>query len=134
MKFLAMLALVAATAPAQTNLLTVTPPPKLHARRGETVTAKIRAQLKPGYHSNSNTPSDDYLIPFKLTWKADPLEVRKVIYPKAQTEKYAFSEKPLSVFSGDLDIATEFAVPAKAPPGRAEVLSGCRAQRRRQGR
>lgn len=113
--------LLAGTALAQTNLLTVTPPPKLHAKRGEALTAKIRAQLRPGYHCNSNTPSDDYLIPLKLTWNADPLQAGKVIYPKAQMEKYQFSEKPLSVFSGDFDITTEFTVPAKAPSGPAII-------------
>ena len=115
--------LLAGAALAQTNLLTVAPPPKLHAKRGDTVTAKVRAQLRPGYHCNSNTPSDDYLIPLKLTWNADPLQVGKVIYPKPQMEKYQFSEKPLSVFSGDFDITTEFAVPAKALSG-PTIVSG----------
>jgi thiol:disulfide interchange protein DsbD len=113
---------------AQTNLLTVTPPSKLHAKRGETVTATVRAQLRPGYHCNSNTPADAFLIPLKLTWNADPLQVGKIAYPKPQLEKYDFSEKPISVFSGDFDITTEFNVPAKAPNGPAIVTGKLRYQ------
>ncbi len=84
---------------------------------------KIVAQLKPGYHCNSDKPSEDYLIPLKLTWTPAPLEVAEVVYPKPQMEKYAFSEKPLSVYTGDFDIITKFKVPASAPPGPA-VLTG----------
>ena len=119
----ALLAATCGLAFAQTNLLTVMPPAKLHAKRGETVVAKVHAQLRPGYHCNSNTPSDEYLIPLKLTWNAEPLEAGKVVYPKAQMEKYEFSEKPLSVFSGEFDITTEFKVPPKAPNGPA-IISG----------
>ncbi len=85
--------------------------------------AKITAQLRPGYHCNSNTPSDDYLIPLKLNWTAAPLAVAGVVYPKPQMEKYAFSDKPLSVYTGDFEIVTKFKVPASAPPGLA-VISG----------
>ncbi len=37
------------------------------AKPGSTVEAKVSLQLRQGYHVNSNTPSDDYLIPLKLT-------------------------------------------------------------------
>lgn len=108
---------------AQTNVLTIAPPEKVAAKAGAEVPVKIVAQLKPGYHCNSDKPSEDYLIPLKLTWTPAPLEVAEVVYPKPQMEKYAFSEKPLSVYTGDFDIITKFKVPASAPPGPA-VLTG----------
>ena len=120
---ISLLILTCGLASAQTNLLTVTPPSKLHAKKGQSLTATVHAQLRPGYHCNSNTPSDAYLIPLKLIWNADPLQVGKVTYPKPQLEKYSFSEKPISVFSGDFDITTEFSVPAKSPNGPA-IISG----------
>lgn len=123
MRLAAVLALAAGAVFAQQNLLTVAPPPKVRAKHGETVTAKIRAQLQPGYHCNTNLPTDEYMIPLKLTWKADPLVVAKVTYPKGQMEKYEFSDKPISVYTGDFDITTEFSVPAKAPSGPA-IISG----------
>jgi hypothetical protein len=108
---------------AQTNVLTVNPPEKLRIRRGETVAVTVNAQLRPGYHANSNTPSESYLIPLKLTWAADPLESVEVVYPKARMEKYEFSEKPLSVVSGNFDVVTKFRAPSNASAGPA-ILTG----------
>jgi hypothetical protein len=105
------------------NVLTITPSPRQQAKRNETLTAKVHAKISPGYHANSNKPNEDYLIPMKLTWKADPMEVVDVAFPKAQQEKYQFSEKPVSVFSGDFEITTTFKVPASATPG-LTIVSG----------
>jgi thiol:disulfide interchange protein DsbD len=107
----------------QGNVLTIAPPEKVTAKAGSTIPVKTVAQLRTGYHCNSDKPSDEYLIPLKLTWNAAPLEVAEVVYPKPQMEKYAFSEKPLSVYTGDFEIITKFKVPATAAPGPA-VLSG----------
>ena len=93
------------------------------AKAGTTVEVKLPVQLRSGYHCNSDKPSDEYLIPLKLTWSAAPLEVAEVVYPKPQMEKYSFSEKPLSVYTGEFQIVTKFKVPAGAAPGPA-VLTG----------
>jgi DsbC/DsbD-like thiol-disulfide interchange protein len=116
-------ALTSLTCFAQTNVLSVAPPEKLTAKAGTTLTATLKVQLKPGYHCNSNKPSDEYLIPLKLTWSTTPLEVSDVAYPKPQMEKYSFSPDPLSVYSGDFEIVTKFKVPASATPGSA-IVSG----------
>ncbi len=110
------------------NVLSVAPAERLKAKRNETATVKLRLQLREGYHVNSNTPSEDYLIPLKLTWSAEPLQVEKVEFPKPAMEKYAFSEKPLSVFSGDFDVVTKFKVPANAPAGPALATGKLRFQ------
>lgn len=118
-----LLLLAATSVFAQGNILTVVAPPKLLAKKNTAVTAKVTVQLRNGYHVNSNTPSDDYLIPLRLTWTAAPLEMKSVAYPKPKMEKYEFSEKPLSVFTGDFDLVTTFQVPANANTG-MQVLSG----------
>jgi thioredoxin:protein disulfide reductase len=110
------------------NVLTIAPPAKLRVKRGETATAVVRAELKPGYHTNSNTPSDPYLIPLRLTWQPAPLQVAEVTYPKPKMEKFEFSEKPLSVFDGAFDITTKFKVPAAAPNGMAMISGKLRYQ------
>ena len=116
------------SSPAQTNLLTVDPPAAVPAKRGSTVQAKIKVVLKPGYHANSNTPSEDYLIPLKLTWGAGPLESPVVAYPKAQMEKYEFADKPISVFTGNFDLVTTFKVAANATVGPTVMLGKLRYQ------
>ena len=77
---------------------------------------------------NSNTPSEDYLIPLKLTWAKEPLAAEQVIYPKPQMEKYDFSPTPLSVFSGNFEIVTRFKAPADARNGPAMMTGKLRYQ------
>jgi len=89
---------------AQSDVLKLGPAAPLAGRRGEPVQFKVNLQLQSGYHLNSNKPEDPYLIPLKLTWDANSVETVSVDFPAAKHEKYAFSEKPLSVFTGDFAI------------------------------
>ncbi len=98
-------------------ILSVAPPQKIVARRGAGAQARIAVQLQPGFHVNSNTPSEEYLIPLKLTWLPGALQAAGTTYPKPRMEKYQFSAKPLSVFTGNFDLVTAFQVPATAPRG-----------------
>jgi thiol:disulfide interchange protein DsbD len=113
---------------AQTNPLTIAPPEKLTAKAGATVEVKTAIEIREGYHCNSNTPSDDYLIPLKLTWTPGPFESPQVAYPKPQMEKFNFSDKPLSVYAGDFVIVTKFKVAANANPGTTFVSGKLRYQ------
>jgi DsbC/DsbD-like thiol-disulfide interchange protein len=98
--------------------LTVGQPQKVAGKRNETVHTKIPISILAGYHVNSNTPSEDYLIPLSLTWSAlGPLEGGQVAYPKPTLEKYEFAEKPLSVFTGNFELAVSFKVAATAAAG-----------------
>ena len=99
------------------SVLSIAPPEKLSIKRGASADVKLKAQLQPGFHANSNAPADEFLIPMKLTWAKEPLESEQVTYPKPQFEKYAFSANPVSVFSGNFEIATRFKAPANASPG-----------------
>ncbi len=109
---------------AQSNpILTVAPPAKTVVKRNSEASSKISVTLGAGYHVNSNAPHETYLIPLKLAWTPAPLEVEAVVYPKARDEKYAFDDQPLSVFTGNFEIATKFKAPADAPAGLA-VLAG----------
>jgi len=109
-------------------VLSVTPPEKVTARRGDTLEVKTVAVIKPGYHVNSNTPSEAYLIPLKLTWEPGPLEAVGVLFPKAQMEKYAFSETRLSVFTGDFELVTKFKAAAGASNGPGLMVGKLRYQ------
>jgi hypothetical protein len=110
--------------PAQSKgVLAVEPVDKLTIRRGAEGEVRIKAELQSGFHVNSNTPSEDYLIPLKLTWAKEPLQAEQVIYPKPQMEKYDFSATPLSVFSGNFEIVTRFKAPADARNGPA-IMNG----------
>jgi len=98
--------------------LKVGEPAKVAAARGAAVEARIPVTVDPGFHVNSNHPSEDYLIPLKLTWTSlGALEGGAVTYPPPTMEKYEFADKPLSVFSGAFSLTVSFKVGANAPPG-----------------
>ena len=80
-------------------------------------------RIRPGYHVNSNRPSEDYLIPTKLTWDAAPITLRSVNYPDAESVTYSFSEKPLSVYSGKIRVISTFKAP-ESPGADFKTLTG----------
>ncbi|MGA2721058.1 MAG: protein-disulfide reductase DsbD domain-containing protein [Bryobacteraceae bacterium] len=109
--------------------LTVGEPQKVAGKRNASVQAKIPVSVRPGYHVNSNTPTDEYLIPLKLTWvSAGALESGSVAYPKPSMEKYEFAEKPLSVFTGNFELVANFKVAANAPAGPGAAVGKLRYQ------
>ena len=91
--------------------------------------AKIPVTVRTGYHVNSNTPSEEYLIPLKLTWtETGALEGGAIVYPKPSMEKYEFTEKPLSVFTGNFDLVANFKVAANAAAGPGVAVGKLRYQ------
>jgi DsbC/DsbD-like thiol-disulfide interchange protein len=115
--------------PQSSGYLTLGAPQKIQGKRGAAVETKIAVSVQHGYHVNSNTPSDEYLIPLKLTWKAPgALEAAQTIYPKPSLEKYEFAEKPLSVFTGNFDLIVKFKVAPHAPAGPGVAVGQLRYQ------
>lgn len=105
------------------QVLSVKAPPKATAPKGQSITVPVQVVLQNGFHVNSHAPGDEYLIPLRLSWDESLLKVEEVDYPKPQSRKYPFSEKPLQVYTGDFVIQTRFQVPAGAPLGMS-VVSG----------
>ena len=109
--------------------LTVAEPVKAAGKRNAALQVKIPVVVKEGYHVNSNKPNEESLIPLKLTWTATgALEGGTVTYPKPSLEKYEFTEKPLSVYTGGFDLVANFKVAANAPAGPGAVTGKLRYQ------
>lgn len=118
MALAALLWLPSLTAQSSAGYLTAGEPQRVAGKRNAAVQSKITCSVQTGYHVNSNAPAEDYLIPLKLTWTATgALEPGPVIYPTPKTEKYEFSDKPLSVLTGRFDLTANFKVAANAPAG-----------------
>jgi len=113
---------------AQTNNVLTVASDRLTIKRNAEGDVKLKAQLRTGFHVNSDKPSEEYLIPLKLTWAKEPLQLEQIAYPKPQMEKYDFSPTPLSVFSGNFEIVTRFKAPASAAPGPAMMNGKLRYQ------
>jgi len=109
-------AAIAASAQAP-GVLSISDPVRLTVPRAGEAAQTLKLQLKPGYHVNSNAPNEEYLIPLRLTWDSAAVETVAVQYPKPLAEKVDFSDKPLSVYTGNFEIVTRFRRAAKASPG-----------------
>ena len=109
--------------------LTVGQASTVSGKRNGSVEAKIPVSVLPGFHVNSNKPSEEYLIPLKLTWTATgALQPGVIVYPKPAQEKYEFAEKPLSVLTGNFDIVASFKVAANASAGPGSAAGKLRYQ------
>jgi hypothetical protein len=131
MKFTIFFILLNAWAFAQTtptNVLTYAAPQVVAVKAGGTAEAALSLKLDPAYHVNSNTPADPYLIPLRLTWNTGPLETVEVVFPPPRTEKFGFSQTPLSVFTGDFNITTRFKAASAAAIGPSVLTSKLRYQ------
>ena len=114
---LAALALAAAPAlaqpvPASNTIVS----PRLAADTDQLVPGKpfrlaVVADIKAGWHVNSHTPKEDFLIPTEVRLKPAPgLAFSAVTYPKHKETKFSFSDQPLAVYEG----RAVFVVPGKA--------------------
>jgi hypothetical protein len=109
--------------------LTAGDAPKAVGKRNDALQVKIPVKIQPGFHVNSNTPSEDYLIPLKLTWtETGALQPGEISYPKPTLEKYEFSPTPLSVFTGNFELTAKFKVAPNAPAGPGMAVGKLRYQ------
>ena len=119
---------------AQTSLnslsavVNVNAPERLVAKPNQELTADFVIQVKNGYHVNSNAPADEFLIPLRFTWTEDVVKLQEVVYPKPQMQKFPFSEKPMSVYEGDVKTQVKFKVPATATRGLTQLTGKLRYQ------
>ncbi len=100
----------------------------MRAKIGSTVDVPVPLSLAEGYHVNSNHPSDEYLIPLRLTWSKGVLTPGDVVYPTPTQHKIQSEPKPLSVYSGNFQLIAKFNVPATAVAGPAAMSGKLRYQ------
>jgi hypothetical protein len=106
------------------QILALQEPQKVVVPRQGDVLVPLKLSMRPGYHANSDKPSEDYLIPLRLVWDGKaPVEAAEILYPKAKLEKFEFTEKPISVVDGDFEIVTRLRRAPNAMPGPA-ILAG----------
>ncbi len=86
--------------------------------RGKTFEVAVVAEIMPGFHVNSNKPSEDYLIATEL--QPDLPAGFKLLssdYPLGQMKKFEFADKKLSVYEGAVTLRMKLQAPAGAPLG-----------------
>ncbi len=70
-------------------------------KKGSSAGLAVVINIEDGYHINSNRPAEKFLIPTALKFESLPgFTISKIIYPKAKSQKFEFSNVPMSVFEG----------------------------------
>ena len=84
----------------------------------------ITLKIHSPFHVNANPPSEQNLIPTSLEFETkNGLMIEKPVYPAGETKKFGFSEKPLSVYEGEVIIKLPVKAAADAQKG-AQTLNG----------
>jgi len=98
--------------------------------RGKEFQAAVVMEIARGFHMNSRTPTEAYLIPTTLTLQpANGIQLIDTIYPDGQLEKFAFSpDKALDVYSGKVTLRLHLSAHLDAPLGPTTVSAVLRYQ------
>jgi thiol:disulfide interchange protein DsbD len=85
--------------------------------RGRAFEIALVAQITPGFHVNAHEPSEEYLIPTKVTADLPPgITVVETDYPRGVMRAFRFSKTPLRVYE------TTFTVRMKLRAGNAAAM------------
>src|SRR5262245_40451986 len=119
-----MLVLSAGVACAQ-DKVTAAPVGDLKVKMGQSVPVQFTFHVQPGFHINSNQPTEAELIPTRLTFSLpEDLVIAKLKYPPGAIISLAFDPKTkLSVYSGDVVIRGVLMPQPKAAAGNYTVHS-----------
>ncbi|MGH9513601.1 MAG: protein-disulfide reductase DsbD domain-containing protein [Terriglobales bacterium] len=100
--------------------VTLLPVPVENVTRGKSGTVELQFRVASGFHINSNTPKQDYLIRTDL--KLDPptdIIVGKVIYPPGVDRSLPFApDEKLSVYTGPFAVAVTVRPLVSVPAGK----------------
>jgi hypothetical protein len=109
-------------------VVNVLAPEKVVAKRNTVQSLDLTVQVKSGFHVNSTTPDDEYLIPLRLTFNEGPLQVADIMFPKPKMQTFQFATKPMSVYEGDIRTTAKLKIPANAPAGVQTLIGKLRYQ------
>ncbi len=79
-------------------------------RSGDTLDVLLVAELKEGWHINSNKPLEEYIIPSTVVVDKGAFELLHTFWPRAQLKKFAFSSTPMAVYEQELLVGLRLVV------------------------
>jgi thioredoxin:protein disulfide reductase len=90
--------------------------------RGHAFQVAVVAKISPGFHVNAHQPSEDYLIPTKITAELPSgLFVVETNYPRGVMRAFSFSKTPLRVYEGSFTILMKLRTNGTAPIGPQKI-------------
>jgi len=98
------------------------PPVVTTVARGKSGSVELQFRVGNGFHINSNTPSEQYLIPTALKLDAPTdIVIGKITYPEGELKTFAFApNEQLSVYTGDFAIQVSVHPLASVLPSKYE--------------
>ncbi|HLJ23901.1 MAG TPA: protein-disulfide reductase DsbD domain-containing protein [Candidatus Acidoferrales bacterium] len=86
--------------------------------RGRAFQVAIVAKISPNFHINAHVPSEDYLIPTKVTAELAPgVFLVETTYPRGVMRAFQFSKTPLRVYEGSFTVMMKLRTSGTAPIG-----------------
>jgi thiol:disulfide interchange protein DsbD len=86
--------------------------------RGRAFQLAVVAKITPGFHINAHVPSEDYLIPTKVTADLAPgVFLVESTYPRGVMRAFRFSKTPLRVYEGSFTVLMKLRTNGTAPIG-----------------
>ena len=96
---------------------------------GGSAETTVRLAIQSGYHVNANPPTFSYLIPVELTvTPSEGISVSAISYPPGINMKLAFSETPLAVYEGNIELKATVKADKSAKPGQHSLAAKLRLQ------
>jgi thioredoxin:protein disulfide reductase len=90
--------------------------------QGEKFQFAVKGTIKDTWHINSNKPNEDFLIPTVVKLSNDNgFTLTNITYPEAKNVEFGFSDKPVSVYEGDIIIHGDINVPSETQLGNYEL-------------
>jgi thiol:disulfide interchange protein DsbD len=91
--------------------------------RGRAFEIAVVGKISPGFHINAHVPSEDYLIPTKITADLSPgVFLVETTYPSGVMRAFRFSKTPLRVYEGSFTVRMKLRVNGAAPLGPQKIL------------
>ena len=82
----------------------------------------VKVTIKALWHINSNKPSEDYMIGTSIEIPSEEIfELKDVVYPEPSEILLGFSDKPVSVYEGEVLIGGVIHVPADTELGEHKI-------------
>ena len=82
---------------------------------GEEIALVVSMEIEHDWHTNSNQPTYDYLIPTEVEVAApEAWAEARVAYPAGEMKSFAFADEEISVYEGEVVMVASLTVPAEA--------------------
>lgn len=104
----------------QSPSVAMVPPAITNVTRGTSGKVELQFQIMHGFHINSNTPTEEYLIPTALKMEAPTdIVIGRITYPDGQNITLPFApDLKLNVYTGDFSVFVNVRPLSTVVPGK----------------